>query len=140
MKVSVRLSPPIGFILGQAGAFRAALADLTPLWEAFKPIMSAIEEEQFASEGHGAWPGGPAYHGLVRTGALRGSLVDGLISMGPMEMVWGSDVFYAIFHQAGTDRMPARPVIDLRGEDHEQFAQASVKWLNEVANRTWGAI
>lgn len=145
--VRIRLEPPVGFILRQAGAFRSDLENLQPLWDRFKPIMTEIEEEQFATHGHGAWPPwspNTRVHGsdlLVLTGALKGSLVDAgaaVKSEGPTEMVWGTDVFYAGFHQSGTEKMPQRMVIDV--QDTTKFQMETVAWVNEVAARTWGAI
>lgn len=153
MNVSLTLNPPVGFILRQSGAFRAALDNLEPLWERFKPIMSAIEQEQFDSHGHGAWPPlaastlryktGPDI--LVETGDLKASLIDPgrAARTSAREMVWGTDVAYAHFHQDGgsiAGRPPQRKVIDVRVEERQRFEQATVQWVNEVAARTWGAI
>jgi len=142
--VGIVLSPPVSFILKQSGAFRAALMNLQPLWERLKPVASAIEEEQWATEGQGSWPGGPDYHGMIRTGDLKSSLVDpgrAVQSEGPQEMVWGSDVFYAIFHHAGMGNNPVRLLVDVsRGQAQSQIEPVVVSWVNEVAAQTWGAI
>lgn len=153
MNVQLTLSPPVGFILRQSGAFRAALENLEPLWERFKPIMSAIEQEQFESHGHGQWPplaastlryktGGDI---LVETGDLKSSLIDPgrAAQTSAHEMIWGTDVAYAHFHQDGgsiAGRPPQRKVIDVQAEQRQRFEQATVQWVNEVAARTWGAI
>lgn len=143
MQVGFRLEPPVSFILQQSGRFRRNLENLFPLWEKFKPIMSEIEAEHWASEGGGAWPGGPDYHGMVQSGALRSSLVDpgaAVQSEGPTEMIWGSDVFYAPFHHAGMGHNPVRLLIDVKGDGRQRFEQATVAWVNEIAAETWGAI
>lgn len=148
--VKVTLQPPVAFIVRQSGRFRHELQNLEPLWNRFKPIMAAIEEEQFSSHGHGAWPAwspNTRVHGsdlLVLTGALKGSLTsESAAQTSAMEMVWSTDVPYAHWHQDGgaiPGRPPVRKVIDLRGEDIVKFQMAMVQWINEVAARTWGAI
>lgn len=139
--VRVTLNPPVSFIVRQTGAFRAALEDLTELWERIKPVMSEIEEERWATEGYGGWPGGPNYHGMVRTGDLKGSLVDpgsAVLSEGPTELVWGTNVFYAGFHQGGEGNNPVRKVLDLEeGGGRQKIEQATVAWLNDLVARHW---
>jgi phage gpG-like protein len=151
--VRIELRPPIEFILRQTGAFRHQLEDLVPLWELFKPVMSEIEEEQFASQGHGEWPplaestlryksGGEM---LVESGALKSSLVDPgqAAQTGPMQMTWGTDVEYAHWHQDGgtiAGRPPQRKVLDVRAEDRQKLERVMVTWINLVAAETMGRI
>lgn len=151
--VRIQLEPPIEFILRQAGAFRHALENLEPLWELFKPIMAEIEEEQFATEGHGEWPGladstlryRDGQPILQQTGALKASLVDPAqaAQTGPMSMSWGTDVGYAHWHQDGgtiAGRPPQRKVLDVRVEDRRKLERAMVTWINVVAAETFGRI
>ncbi len=144
--VTVTLQPPLSFILRQTGRFRSQLQDMRELWERIKPVMSQIEEDRWATGGYGEWPSGPAYHGLVRTGALRASLVDPgqAAQEGPQHLTWGTDVAYAGFHQFGgwvPGRPPRRVILELRAEDRQgRIEPEIVRWLNDVAARTWGAI
>jgi phage gpG-like protein len=156
--VSVELHPPVSFILRQTGAFRAALLDLGPLWERFSEEMTEIEDERFASEGHGRWAPlaestlrdrarrgfgpGPI---LQRTGNLRESLVDPAraAKTTPRTMTWGSDVDYARYHQEGGSipgRPPQRVVLEIRVEDRRRLETQMVSWINQVAARTFGRI
>lgn len=152
--VHVELKPPVPFILRQTGAFRRALDHLEPLWNRFKPILGQIEAEQFATRGHGAWPGlaastlaQKAAHGypsdpLVRTGDLRASLVNpGMAAETSGDtLIYGTDVDYAGYHQDGTSKMPARKVIDLRADDRRRLEQETVAWIDDVARDTFGRI
>jgi phage gpG-like protein len=145
--VTMQLVPPLSFILRQTGAFRAALMDLEPLWQMFRPIMEQIEQEQFATEGHGEWPplaestlrqksGGEM---LVQTGELKGSFS---LTSSPKQAAWGTDVFYATFHQEGTEKMPMRQVIPdpFRAEDRRKLEVAMVSYINAAARSTFGRI
>lgn len=151
--VQVALRPPIEFILRQSGAFRRELSNLNPLWDRFKPVMSAIEQEQWDSAGHGEWV--PLADSTVRqkghseilvdTGDLRASLVDPnrAADTGPRHMSWGTDIEYAHWHQDGggtAGRPPKRPILDLRAEDRRKLETEQVAWLNDVAAKTWGRI
>ena len=55
---------------------------------------------------------------LVDTGALRTSLVDvggtgNVNTVASHSLIYGTDVEYALFHESGTKRMPARPLAGL---------------------------
>ena len=58
---------------------------------------------------------------LVETGALRASLVSvggpgNISATAPRGMLFGTEVEYAIFHQEGTRKMPARPPVGMSEE------------------------
>lgn len=156
--VRMMLDPPVAFILRQSGSFRRNLLNLTPLWDRFKTVMSDIERERFDSEGHGDWPAlaqstieqriaagfgaGPI---LQRTRTLADSLIDPnrAASTTPRTMTYGTDVAYAHFHQEGgtiAGRPPQRVILDLRVEDRRRLEREQVRWINDVAARTWGRI
>lgn len=151
--IHLTISPPVDFILRQTGAFRRGLDDFRRLWDRVKPVMAEIEQERWDNEGPG-WAGLAAStveqklrHGwpldiLVRTGELRDSLVDPGQAAREYgrSLVWETDVPYAGFHQEGTDRMPARPVIDLDADDRRRLEREVVGWVNDVARHTWGRI
>ncbi len=148
--VDITFSPPIDFILRQHGRFRRELDDFSELWEMLKPVISQIEQDRFDQEGPGWAPlaastlsqksrdGWPSKI-LHRTLTLRDSLVDPsqAFSGGAREMTWGTGVFYAGFHQDGTEKMPARPVIDIDAAARRRIEQETVRWINRVAARVF---
>lgn len=110
--------------------------------------LRGIERRQFDSQGQfasGGWmPLAPsttrakARHGLSRrilkaTGALEASLVGpgaGHVEIiSPHQLVFGTSVGYAGFHQRGTKRMPRRRVIELREQDRRNFVRILQKHL-----------
>lgn len=155
--VTVQFRPPIEFILRQAGAFRRELLNLQSLWDEFKPVMRDIEEQRFATEGHGEWP--PLAESTLRQKAARGyppdplirtrALYDSLVDPGraaqttARTMVWGTDIAYAGYHQDGgsvAGRPPQREVLDIRVEDRRRLERTMLSWVNKLASRTWGRI
>jgi len=125
--------------------FADGVSDYRPLWPEIYALFLEEERGQFASEGsHGGsqwaplspryakwkevrYPGRPI---LVREGTLRGSLTDrnapgAVFQPEPRKLVMGSSVPYALFHQMGTRRMPARPEIKLT----EPFKRKAMKQL-----------
>jgi hypothetical protein len=154
--ITMHMDPPVEFILKQTGRFQAALLDLDPLWELFKPIMSDIEQRQFDTQGDGQWPpladstvlekerlGFPA-DPLVRSGDLKDSLVnpDQAMRTGLMHAEWASDIPYAGYHQDGTSKMPQRQVIPdpFKVEDRRKLEAAMVTYVNEASRLTFGRI
>ena len=73
---------------------------------------------------------------LIRTGALRDSLI-GPSAPGHIEetdeasLTIGSRLPYAMFHQLGTRRMPARPMIVLTDARAERWLQIVQQQINE---------
>lgn len=154
--ITIEIEPPLEFILRQTGRFQEALLDLEPLWDLVEPIAAGVEEDQFDTQGQGAWPplaettlaekerGGWPADPLIRTGDLKASLVDpGRASdKGPRHMIYGTDVEYAWFHQTGTRKMPQRQVIPdpYRVEDRRKVEGAMVSYINAAARETFGRI
>jgi phage gpG-like protein len=154
--VDLVLEPPIPFILRQSGKFRAALEDLNPLWDRFKPLMADFEERVWETGGFGEWP--PLAQSTIRqkgsseilvgeTGDLRRSLTDPneAAETSRTQMVWGTDVTYAEYHQEGGDvagRPPQREVIPdpFPVEERRKFEAETVNFVNAAARRTWGRI
>lgn len=131
-------------------AFEQSLADEGPALAAIADDFRAMISQQFATEGRasgtpwaarksmhvGAAPRGrPGSEGrrrglplLVRTGALLESLrgpsgANHVEEIGPDTLTLGSRLPYAMFHQLGTRRMPARPIIVLSGERTERWLE-----------------
>lgn len=104
------------------------ITDAGPLWQSLANRFATLEAQQFATEGiaaggweplsprYAAWkarkyPGAPI---LTRTGKLRRSLTVrpfGIERITPDSMTIGTDIPYATYHQHGTARMPARPIV-----------------------------
>ncbi|MFB3921597.1 MAG: phage virion morphogenesis protein [Terriglobia bacterium] len=84
---------------------------------------------------------------LVRTGALRDSLTrtgaGHIEEMDEGSLILGTRVPYAMFHQLGTRRMPARPIIVLTGERAQRWSgfvrnvieQKSLLGANELGGK-----
>ena len=126
--------------------FEDALEDNAPALREIADDFREMIAQQFASEGSAGgtpWPPrksvgaarrfaqsgrGIASPLLVRTGALRDSLI-GLGAAGNVEeidarsLTLGTRVPYAIFHQLGTRRMPARPIIVLSDARTERWTE-----------------
>jgi phage gpG-like protein len=65
---------------------------------------------------------------LVRTGALRDSLTQPVAAghvaeLDRQTLTMGSRLPYALFHQTGTRRMPARPIIVLRDDRSQKWTE-----------------
>ena len=130
-------------------SFQEALADNAPALAAVADDFREMLAQQFASEGRSGGTPWPARVGAVReppsrkramqaaplqvrTGALRDSLTTpgaagGVEELDGGSLTLGTRLPYAMFHQLGTRRMPARPLIVLSDE------RAS-KWTEIVRN------
>jgi len=121
--------------------FSEGVSDYRPIWPLIYGEFQAEVKGQFETEGaqggaawaplsgaYSAWkvrtyPGKPI---LERTGDLKRSLTErdapgAVFRPEPRQLTMGSDVPYAVYHQKGTGKMPARPEIEL-----------TEKWKREV--------
>lgn len=117
------------------------IEDATPAFREMLTKLAGIEREQFASEGgrgSGGWAplaastlatkraNGLDEHILVATGRLRASLTgvapggDARREVHPTEMVFGTNVPYARYHQLGTIRIPRRRFLELTELDRRE--------------------
>jgi phage gpG-like protein len=117
--------------------FQASLADQTTALREIADDFREMVAGQFASEGQAeGTPWAPrkavgAIHEsplLVRSGALRRSLTtrDAAGHVEQLEeqsLAIGTSLPYALFHQTGTRRMPARPIIVLSGARSERWVE-----------------
>lgn len=115
--------------------------DVKDLSEAFREIAQdfhqTVEKKQFETEGaygSGGWkplsdnPPGKGYASwkaknypgrplLVQSGLMKESLMGenpySIEDIQPLQMRLGTQIKYALYHQKGTSKMPARPVIAL---------------------------
>lgn len=141
-----------GTVLGSQQLLRSltriisASHDLSGAFEEFGEEFREVEKERFDAEGFGDWPPlSPAYAArklrlygnkpiLRATDALYQSLTikgaPGNVSIvQPMSADFGTSIPYAVFHQTGTSRMPARPEILLREEDKRRLVRAVQRHL-----------
>lgn len=122
--------------------------DAEPAFEAMADFQRSIWERQFDQEGaytgngwaalsppYGRWkqrhyPGKPI---LELSGLLRESMTQrpfGIDEITHNQMVIGTGVPYASYHQHGTDTMPARPIIEKpSAKDRLQFAKYLHNWI-----------
>jgi hypothetical protein len=89
-------------------------------------------------------PGLPMLVGVRRTGSAgqrpqtyerSGQMKDELLSpesmiAGPQRMVYAPHSDIAGFHQDGTERMPARPPVDIPLAEYHEWDRTFVRWLN----------
>ncbi len=148
LDITIRSDPAGEIINRRFTRFVSSLTDLEPL---IRQIVDTLEQrfaKAFATEGassgsmwaplsagYRAWKL-RAYPGrgiLVRTGRLRGSLTSGggggIRVITPRRGEIGTAVPYARYHQSGTSRMPARPVIRLSPADREEITRVVHRYL-----------
>jgi phage gpG-like protein len=125
-------------------SFEDALADNVPALAAVADDFREMVAQQFASEGRAEGTPWPARVGaglappsrrtmrasplLVRTGALRDSLTTpgaagSVEELDGGSLTLGTRLPYAMFHQLGTRRMPARPLIVLSDERSQRWTE-----------------
>jgi len=148
-------------ILG-ANAFNAALIglesqveDMRPVWESIVPVFREIFREQFDSEGSkgasGQWA--PLSHPYAEIkakkwgeqkilhasgkleAALTGTTSETITDIQKKELAFGTSLKYARFHQTGTGRMPARPIVALSDTQTRRISKAVQLSLLEQIKR-----
>ena len=157
------------FVIDVAGdtqvmrGFSRMADNVKDLSDAFREIVQdfheIVETQQFESEGRygsGGWaplkpeyaerkekeyPGAPI---MVRTGLLKESLLGqnpyAREDIKPLEMKVGTQVFYAKFHQKGTKKMSARPLIQLTQSDKTRWHKIIHRYLVEQARAEWAPL
>lgn len=140
-----------GEVLGSAQLDRAltriesASQNLTEPLEEVGDEFRAIEAEHFDAEGPGWAPLSPKYAArklrlygdkpilratdkLYRSMTIKGA--EGNVSrVQPMSAEFGTSIFYAIFHQTGTVKMPAREVIMLNEDDKRSLVRVVQRYM-----------
>jgi phage gpG-like protein len=133
-KLEFKLEPPGDKPLRRAFVLYKRIEDLTPAWQRMIPALQDYIARRIASGGtlHNLPPFAPLspryarykarrYPGapiLVRSGRLRNALTqpdhpDAIADMQPDRLTFGTRIPYALYHQLGTRKMPARPPIKL---------------------------
>ena len=121
-------------------------------WESLAPIVAEAADNIFASEGRGGWPqlseayarwkarNFPDKDLLELTGAYRNAATQigapgNVITTTENSLTYGVEgLDYPVYHETGTDRMPARPVFDLLAED-EELSRAVTEAFSEHINQ-----
>ena len=128
-------------------ALASALRDLSDMWPDVRDEFFTIEQEMFDSEGasnaSGGWEPLSAHYAawkdanfgtpiLQRTGTLMASLTSDAadVVMTADSLTVGTSIPYAGYHQYGTSRMPARPVIDLSPANQERLIDRARQWVD----------
>jgi len=117
--------------------------DWRPFWPDIAAVFYVGEGARFDSQGFGSWPQlsdgyrkwkmkhYPGEKILSLTGDLRRSLTnrfspDTVYEDSPRELILGTIIHYAKYHQYGTRRMPPRPPIDITQEQVNEMAQRAI--------------
>ena len=127
---------------------RRRSTNLVPAWDAAVDWLANANRVQFGTRGarwRTPWReltagtladkrrAGYTTDTLIRTSDLLRSLTDRPLSverLAPREMTAGTAVRYARFHQEGTRRMPARPLLSASAVSREgAFSQAVASWV-----------
>ena len=142
MQISIRSQQNIDTFIRNIGQLSETLTDDFD-WASLAPMVAEAADRIFASEGRGAWSQlseayarwkAKHYPGkgiLELTGAYRRAATQigaphNIVEVGDDHLTYGVEgLDYSVFHEAGTERMPARPVFELLEEDEE--LSASVK-------------
>ena len=110
-------------------------------WAALSPAYGAWKEARV--------PGTPTLVGIKRTGPkgqrpqsyaqsgrMRDEMTDPLLfRVTPRNMLYAPEGDYYGYHLTGTDKMPARPQIELGLETLRSWDRAFVVWLNDLVRR-----
>jgi hypothetical protein len=136
--------------------FADAVADYRPIWPVIEDDFYALEKDQFKSEGaetgekwaqladstlrqkEALYPGKPI---LERAGALVASLTDpgadGAVHIeARKQLTLGTTVAYALYHQTGTLKMPARQEIRMPEPFKRQVMHHVQTYLVQVASQS----
>lgn len=131
-----------------------SLRDFRRVWPQVADRFYWIERRQFDSEGARSnrwdelapstlagkaikYPGQPI---LRASGALFQSLTNAfdphsVFRMTEDSLTLGTTLEYAAYHQEGTERMPARPPIDLLDDDYKEFQTIAQDAFGDLALR-----
>lgn len=127
--------------------FELGAQNAAPAFDKMGNSLVLAEQKQFKSEGgygSAGWaPLSAAYAArkrrevgnkpiLVYSGTLKKGLTHRPFPVEAVEAqfaVFGTDLDYALYHQHGTPRMPARPVISLPESVRQQWVKILQRWL-----------
>ena len=139
--------------------FADAIKDFSPAFKEIAEDFKEIEKRQFDTEGvygSGGWrhlsPNYATwkhkYHPGKKILELSGLLKESLESenpytikeIQPQQMKLGTKINYAIYHQRGTLRMPARPVIKLTEADKDRWTKILHQYMVSESNKAFSGL
>lgn len=157
--MTVEVTTDAGDVRRRLRGLAAQLLDFRPLWPRVRKLWMRHMTEQFSSQG--AW-GGAAWAPvkrssgkgiLVDTGYMRSHVIGPRgpkVDVKPRSMTLTiADTGtvdgkprprgVAIFHQGGTSRMPARPIIPpvYPASGLDEYRDLAAEWADEIVDR-WG--
>ena len=125
-------------------ALTAIIEEFSDLSGIFETIVDDVlipeNEEIFSSDGRGLWDDTSRPNPILRdTLRLYGSLTDrnhpdNITEISQYELEFGSDVFYHDWHEEGTSRFVARPVIGFWNIDDEVDSEFQ-EWISDIIDR-----
>ena len=151
MQVQIKTTPQLNALMRNIDQLSENLTQGFD-WESLAPMVAEAADRIFASEGHGGWPqlseayarwkarNFPGKGILDLTGAYRNAATqigapNNVITTTENSLTYGVEgLDYPVFHESGTDRMPARPVFDLLAED-EELSRAVTEAFSEHINQ-----
>ena len=132
--------------------FADHIKDMRPAFEEIVKLFYQMESQQFESEGaHGSGGWAPLAPStleqklrmgypskmLVRSGklmlSLTGQASGSVVEVRPLMLAVGTSIPYGVFHQRGTAKMPARPLIQLSEDDKTKWHKTIHKYIVEKA-------
>ena len=135
----VRIKANTRRLIARIDEIAERVSDFRPVWDRIiNRVIIAHINEIFDTAGQGSWPPRKDNlpHPLLQlTGALRSSFTqpdaEGNVNeQTPTGLTYGSDIFYAQFHEEGTDVIPPRRITGLLLEN-VTFEQSVI---NEIEN------
>ena len=151
MQVQIKTTPQLNILVRRIDLLIENLTDGFD-WESLAPMVAEAADRIFASEGRGGWPQlSPAYArwkernfpgkgildltGAYISAATQVGAPHNVITTTENSLTYGVEgLDYPVFHESGTDRLPARPVFDLLAED-EDLAAAVTEEFNEFIDQ-----
>ena len=151
MQVQIKTTPQLNTLMRNIEQLSENLTNGFD-WESLAPIVAEAADNIFASEGRGGWPqlseayarwkarNFPGKGILDLTGAYRNAATqigapNNVITTTENSLTYGVEgLDYPVYHETGTDRMPARPVFDLLAED-EELSRAVTEAFSEHINQ-----
>ena len=151
MQIQIKATPQLDTFIRNIERLSENLTDGFD-WESLAPTVAEAVDNIFASEGRGQWPqlseayarwkakNFPGKGILELTGAYRNAATQigsphNVITTTENSLTYGVEgLDYPVYHETGTDRMPARPVFDLLAED-EDLSSNVTEALSEHINQ-----
>lgn len=151
MQIRIQTQSNIEAFIREIGRLSETLIDDFD-WASLAPMVAEAADRVFASEGRGRWPQlseayarwkAKHYPGkgiLELTGAYRNAATQigasgNVVEVGDDHLTYGVEgLEYPVFHESGTERMPARPVFELLQED-EELSDSVKEAISEHVNQ-----